>query len=120
MLDTVSSTLARELKIPHLVARFLVSRGVCNVVAASRILNEGDDADLSPWGIKGMEVYSPAQKGAVGRKYKEMAIRYGLVGTGGSDFHTESGAYPPGCMKMPYTVVQALKECREKSRAEWF
>ena len=28
--------------------------------------------------------------------------------------------YPPGCMKMPYTVVQALKECREKSRAEWF
>ena len=55
MLDTVSSTLARELKIPHLVARFLVSRGVCNVVAASRILNEGDDAELSPWGIKGME-----------------------------------------------------------------
>ena len=55
MLDTVSSTLARELKIPHLVARFLVSRGVCNVVAASRIMNEGDDAELSPWGIKGME-----------------------------------------------------------------
>ena len=55
MLDTVSSTLARELKIPHLVARFLVSRGVCNVVAASRIMNEGGDAELSPWGIKGME-----------------------------------------------------------------
>lgn len=55
MLDTISSTLARELKIPHLVARFLVSRGVCNVVAASRILSEGDEAELSPWGIKGME-----------------------------------------------------------------
>jgi single-stranded-DNA-specific exonuclease len=55
MLDTVSSTLARELKIPHLVARFLVSRGVCNVVAASRILCEGGEAELSPWGIKGME-----------------------------------------------------------------
>ena len=55
MLDTVSSTLARELKIPHLVARFLVSRGVCNIVAASRILSEGDEAELSPWGIKGME-----------------------------------------------------------------
>ena len=76
--------------------------------------------NMVEWGIKGIEVYSPAQKGAVGRKYKEMAVRYGLVGTGGSDFHTEGGAYPPGCMKMPYTVVQALKECREKSRAEWF
>jgi predicted metal-dependent phosphoesterase TrpH len=69
---------------------------------------------------QGMEVYSPAQKGAVGRKYKEMAQRFGLVGTGGSDFHTENGTYPPGCMKMPYTVVQALRERREKSRAEWF
>ena len=72
------------------------------------------------WGIQGMEVYSPAHKGAVGRKYKEMAQKFGLVGTGGSDFHTESGTYPPGCMKMPYTVVQALRERREKSRAEWF
>ena len=55
MLDTVASTLARELRVPHLVARFLVSRGVCSVAAASRILNEGDDAELSPWLIKGME-----------------------------------------------------------------
>ena len=76
--------------------------------------------NMVEWGIQGMEVYSPAQKGAVGRKYKEMAQRFGLVGTGGSDFHTENGTYPPGCMKMPYTVVQALRERREKSRAEWF
>ena len=72
------------------------------------------------WGVQGIEVYSPAQKGAVGRKYKEMAQKFGLVGTGGSDFHTESGAYPPNCMKMPYSVVNALRERREKLRAEWY
>ena len=55
MLDTVASTLARELEIPHLVARFLVSRGVCSVAAASRILSEGSEAELSPWLMKGME-----------------------------------------------------------------
>lgn len=72
------------------------------------------------WGVQGMEVYCPSQKGAVGRKYKEMALHYGLVGTGGSDFHTESGTYPPNCTKMPYSVVQALRERREKLRAEWY
>ena len=56
----------------------------------------------------------------MGRKYKDMAQKYGLVGTGGSDFHTEGSPYTPNCMKMPYTVVQALRERREKSRAEWF
>jgi single-stranded-DNA-specific exonuclease len=38
MEDLVASTLSQELKIPHLVARFLVSRGVKNVSDASRIL----------------------------------------------------------------------------------
>ena len=76
--------------------------------------------NMVEWGIQGIEVYSPAQKGAVARKYKDMAHKYGLIGTGGSDFHTESGTYPPGCMKMPYSVVQALRERREKSRAEWY
>ncbi|WP_407442397.1 PHP domain-containing protein [Fibrobacter sp.] len=76
--------------------------------------------NMVEWGIQGIEVYSPAQKGAVGRKYKEMAQKYGLVGTGGSDFHSEGSANSPNCMKMPYTVVQALRERREKSRAEWF
>ena len=69
--------------------------------------------NMVEWGIQGI-------KGAIGRKYKDMAQRFGLVGTGGSDFHSEGNANGPNCMKMPYTVVQALRERREKSRAEWF
>jgi len=55
MNDTVASTLARELKVPHLVARLLVSRGIRTVASASRILDEGSGAELSPWLMKGME-----------------------------------------------------------------
>ncbi len=76
--------------------------------------------DLTEWGIQGIETYSPAQKGNIGRRYRELAAKYNLVGTGGSDFHSEHGAVLPNYMKMPYSVVEELKERREKSRAEWF
>lgn len=75
---------------------------------------------LVEWGIKGIETYSPAQKGTVGRKFRELAQRFNLVGTGGSDFHAEGVTHTPGCMKIPYSVVEELRERREKSRAEWF
>ena len=76
--------------------------------------------DMVEWGLKGIETYSPSQKGAAGRKDRDIALRYNLVGTGGSDFHTEGGPYGPNCMKIPYSVVEELRERREKSRAEWF
>ncbi|MCI5600839.1 MAG: PHP domain-containing protein [Hallerella porci] len=76
--------------------------------------------DLVEAGLQGIEIYSPAQKGSVGRRYRELAEHYNLVGTGGSDFHTENSPYNPNCMKMPYSVVEELRERREKSRAESF
>ena len=76
--------------------------------------------DLVEAGLQGIEIYSPAQKGSVGRRYRELAEHYNLVGTGGSDFHTENSPYTPHCMKLPYSVVEDLRERREKSRAESF
>ena len=55
MEDLVASTLSQELKIPHLVARFLVSRGVKNVSDASRILCGAKDDVLDPMGMMGMD-----------------------------------------------------------------
>ena len=55
MEDLVASTLSQELKIPHLVARFLVSRGVTNVSDASRILCGAKDDVLDPMRIMGMD-----------------------------------------------------------------
>lgn len=55
MEDLIASTLSRELKIPHLVARFLVSRGIKNVVDAGRLLQGSSDDVLDPWRILGMD-----------------------------------------------------------------
>lgn len=55
MEDLVASTLSHELKVPHLVARFLVARGVNNVVDANRILNGSADDVLDPMQIMGMD-----------------------------------------------------------------
>lgn len=55
MEDLIASTLSRELKIPHLVARFLVSRGIRNVVDAGRLLRGDSDDVLDPWLIMGMD-----------------------------------------------------------------
>ena len=72
------------------------------------------------WGIQGIETYTPAQKGNIGKRYRDIAKRFNLVETGGSDFHAPHGTTLPNCMKMPYTAVTELKERKEKSRAEWF
>lgn len=55
MEDLIASTLSHELKIPHLVARFLVARGIRNVVDAGRMLRGGKDDVLNPSLILGMD-----------------------------------------------------------------
>ncbi|WP_290744931.1 single-stranded-DNA-specific exonuclease RecJ [Fibrobacter sp. UBA4309] len=55
MEDLIASTLSQELKIPHLVARFLVSRGVKNVSEANRILCGSVEDVLDPMHIMGMD-----------------------------------------------------------------
>lgn len=76
--------------------------------------------DLVEAGLKGIEVFCPGQKGSAGRKYRDIAFKYNLVGTGGSDFHADGAQVGLNGLKMPYSVVEALRERREKSHAEWF
>lgn len=53
--ERLASAMSTSLRIPHVVARFLVSRGVCSISEAHRMLcgNAGDVLD--PFLIKGME-----------------------------------------------------------------
>ncbi|MCQ2062613.1 MAG: single-stranded-DNA-specific exonuclease RecJ [Fibrobacter sp.] len=55
MENLIASTLSQELKIPHLVARLLVSRGIKNVVDAGRLFCGSDDDILDPMLILGMD-----------------------------------------------------------------
>ena len=53
--ERLASAMSASLRIPHVVARFLVSRGVSSISEAHRMLcgNAGDVLD--PFLIKGME-----------------------------------------------------------------
>ncbi len=63
-------------------------------------------------GLKGIETYSHGQHNGVGQKYREIAARYSLLGSGGTDFHVPrpDGRNAPGQLHIPYRVLESLKE----------
>lgn len=63
-------------------------------------------------GLRGVEVYHSRQTLEESDSYLEMARKYGLLITGGSDSHGEED--PIGCVKIPYSYVIELK--KEKLR----
>jgi len=75
--------------------------------------------DLVEMGLRGIEVYYHAHNAGQSAEYLRLAKRYGLVVTGGSDFH---GAIKPGIlmgrgggrMFVPYPLLVRLKEERER------
>jgi len=73
--------------------------------------------DLKTAGLKGLEVYYPDHDAKQRAAYERLALRHGLVMTGGTDFH---GAVKPhirlgvgkGDLRIPYGLVESLKACR--------
>ena len=67
--------------------------------------------DLKQVGLKGLEAYYPGHGPARTAHYRHLAHRYGLLVTGGTDFH---GAIKPGIhigvgngdLRVPYSVVR--------------
>jgi len=106
---------------PQQAIRLIENAGGIAVMAHPMKTNA--DALIEPLvesGLKGIEIFCPGQKGSAGRKYRDLAQKFNLVGTGGSDFHSEGTLVGLGSLKIPYTIVEALKERREKSHAEWY
>jgi len=69
-------------------------------------------------GLKGIEVYYPEHSPAEVATYKFLAEKYGLVMTGGTDYHGIEGnnlevGVGRGNMKLPYSMVEALKAARD-------
>jgi predicted metal-dependent phosphoesterase TrpH len=75
------------------------------------IRNDALIPELVSYGLAGLEVYYPEHTQSMVNFYLELARRYDLAITGGSDFH---GAVKPdvplGAVKIPYTLVEALRE----------
>jgi len=70
---------------------------------------------LSSYGLNGIEAIYPTHSDSFVQQLKKIASRYGLITTGGTDFH---GSRKPGIdlgcgfgdMEAPYEIVTSLKE----------
>jgi len=64
-------------------------------------------------GIKGLEVYYPEHSQLIIHKYLAIARKFGLLVTGGSDFHGDiKPRISVGHVKVPYKLVEKLKKER--------
>ncbi len=71
-------------------------------------------------GLRGLEVYYPEHSALEVAQYKILAERYGLLVTGGTDYHgiEKNGldiGVGRGTMKLPYSIVEGLKAARSRS-----
>ncbi len=71
-------------------------------------------------GLKGIEVYYPEHSPSEVAQYKTFAQRYGLLSTGGTDYHgIEKNGLDIGVgrgeMRLPYSMVENLKAIRSRS-----
>lgn len=70
-------------------------------------------AELVRAGLRGIEAYYPEHGGAAVRDYLALADRYGLLPTGGSDFHGPgAGRSQLGAATVPVSTVRALSALR--------
>jgi len=71
-------------------------------------------------GLKGIEVYYPEHSTLEVARYKTLAERYGLLMTGGTDYHgIEKNGLDIGVgrgeMRLSYSIVEGLKAARDQS-----
>ena len=74
-------------------------------------------------GLKGIEVYYPEHSASEVVLYQTLAARYGLLMTGGTDYHgIEKNGLDIGVgrgeMRLPYSIVEELRVARDRSLSE--
>lgn len=84
-------------------------------ILAHPVVYDDDDMVISliKSGLVGIEVFHPDHDKKREKKYKDMAEYYGILATGGSDFHGSRGGAmfhaPIGTKTVSYEIVEALK-----------
>lgn len=86
------------------------------VLAHPYALNQDD---LIPvfvdYGLMGLEAYYPEHTASMTKNYLSLAKKFNLLVTGGSDCHGYAKSeIKIGSVKIPYTLVEKLKEAKEK------
>jgi len=66
-------------------------------------------------GLMGIEAYYPEHSRSLTKRYLDLAERFHLVATGGSDFHgPRTGRTSLACVDVPDSVVEALQEAQTR------
>lgn len=63
-------------------------------------------------GLQGLEVYHSSHSGEVCKFYEQLAIKYNLCITGGSDFHGMSDHRSMGMVRLPFKYVEKLNQMK--------
>jgi len=98
------------------VRAVLDAGGVPVLAHPGRMEDEGIIPELVAAGLQGLECYYPEHTPADTRRFLELAAKYDLVITGGTDFHGpgSSNDRPIGSVSAPPGAVEALKERRAR------
>ncbi len=84
--------------------------GIAVLAHPGRRLSNGLLQRMVSAGLDGLEVLHPSHDGATQNRLKQMAQKYGLLMTGGSDFHAFRGSQNViGNYIIPYKIVEQLK-----------
>jgi len=65
---------------------------------------------LAREGLDGIEAFHPKHDNAVSNFYSSIAAKHGLLVTGGSDSHGRKNVESIGCVTVPHSCVEKLKE----------
>jgi predicted metal-dependent phosphoesterase TrpH len=101
---------------PSKAIKLIKDAGGIPVLAHPYTLNRDDlIPELIDYGIMGLEVYYPEHTAPMVKNYLNLAKKYKMLVTGGSDCHGD--AKPEikiGSIKIPYELVEKLKATKEK------
>lgn len=101
---------------PQEAIAVILKAGGVPVLAHPNVLgNDNYITEFIDYGLRGIEVYHTDHKSSVSRRYEEIAKRFGLIMTGGSDCHgLGKGRVLMGGVKVPYEAVEKLREEADK------
>jgi predicted metal-dependent phosphoesterase TrpH len=109
-----------KFKISAFEAIALIHQAGGVAVMAHPGLNRTDEVipEMVAGGLDGIECFHSKHSASTANHYQQMAARYGLLVTGGSDCHGNSKGKPLiGSVKIPYQLVEKLKARLAERRA---
>ncbi len=83
--------------------------GVAVLAHPGRMIGDWDLRELVKYGLGGIEVWYPAHSAAEVSRYFELGRKYGLIPTGGTDYHGR-GAQVLGMEGIPEQTILSLRE----------